>query len=273
MTNRRKFLRVGATACSGLALLGRYSLGAQHKRTIRVALVQFDAVPEQVEANLAKMKRLSTAAADAGARWILFHEGTVADYVGDVGRYAEPVPSGPSTQFMMRIAAARRCYIAFGLSEVDKQRHFITHVFVGPRGLVHRYRKTWIWHARSDDGFRNEWVRYDPGTGPELFELDGIKATCFICADGEAPRCVERARHLRPQVVIYPNNRRELPEFEVFGQRAKEIGAPMLVTNRIGQSWLINCKGGNVVYSAGGEMLAKANREGREEILIHDLVL
>jgi predicted amidohydrolase len=45
----------------------------------------------------------------------------------------------------------------------------------------------------------------------------------------------------------------------------------MLVTNRTGLSWVHDCQGGNVVYSATGEVLAKANREGREEILIHDL--
>jgi predicted amidohydrolase len=84
---------------------------------------------------------------------------------------------------------------------------------------------------------------------------------------------VERARRLPPQVVFYPNNRASLPDFEVFGRRAREIGAPMLVTNRIGQSWMKNCKGGCVVYSASGEVLAKANREGREETLIYDLEL
>ena len=47
----------------------------------------------------------------------------------------------------------------------------------------------------------------------------------------------------------------------------------MLVANRTGQSRKKSCKGGNVVYSANGEVLAKANREGREEILIHDLEL
>ena len=45
----------------------------------------------------------------------------------------------------------------------------------------------------------------------------------------------------------------------------------MLVTNRTGMSWVNNTTGGCVVYSAGGEVLAKANREGREEILMHDL--
>jgi len=114
------FLRVGATAPTGLVLAGCYSLNARNRKTISVARVQFDAVPDQVETNLANMKRLCLAAADSGARWIMFHEGRVSDYVRDVGTYAERVPSGPSTRFMMRIAAARRCYIAFGLSEVDE---------------------------------------------------------------------------------------------------------------------------------------------------------
>ena len=57
------------------------------------------------------------------------------------------------------------------------------------------------------------------------------------------------------------------------GERARRIGAPMLVTNRVGKSWCHDCQGGCVVYSAEGEPLACANREGNEEILIHDLVL
>jgi hypothetical protein len=36
-------------------------------------------------------------------------------------------------------------------------------------------------------------------------------------------------------------------------------------------SWVQGAKGGCVVYSVDGEVLVKANREGREEILIHNL--
>ncbi len=45
----------------------------------------------------------------------------------------------------------------------------------------------------------------------------------------------------------------------------------MLVTNRTGLSWMNDCKGGSIIYSACGQVLASANREGHEEILIHDL--
>ena len=47
----------------------------------------------------------------------------------------------------------------------------------------------------------------------------------------------------------------------------------MLVTNRVGKSWMHQCAGGCVVYSSTGDVLAKANRDGREEILLHHLEL
>ena len=74
-------------------------------------------------------------------------------------------------------------------------------------------------------------------------------------------------------MVFHPNNRRALPEFEKFGARARQIGAPMLVTNRVGASWHIQTQGGCVVYSAQGDVPARAKRKGREEILRYDLKL
>lgn len=237
---------------------------------MKIALIQFDAVPERPEQNLNRMAELVEAAAGQGARWIQFHEGTLCDYSPALEHYAEPVPTGRATQRMSELARRFDCVVSFGLTEVDNGRFFITQVFVGPSGFLYRYRKTWLWREESDTGYRNEWARYDPGTGPELFTVDGIAATCFICADGEAPRCIERAAALRPQVVFYPNNREELP-LEAFAERARWLGAPLLVTNRTGLSWGYDCRGGSTLFSASGAVLAQANREGREEILVCNL--
>ncbi len=174
---------------------------------------------------------------------------------------------------MIALARELGIFICFGVVEQEASRCFITQVFVGPGGFLYRYRKTWLWREPSDEGFRNEWERFDPGTGPELFEIDNVRATCFICADGEASRCIARAAALRPQVVFYPNNRCALPELNVFAARARRIGAPMLVTNRVGKSWLHDCRGGCVLYAADGRPLAEANHSGREEILRFDLHL
>ena len=239
--------------------------------TVRVALVQFDAQPGASARNLEKMSEWVLEAGRHDARWIMFHEGTVTDYVPKLARCAESVPGGTSTRVIGELAKEQDCCISFGLSENSGEKYFMSQVFVGPAGLVHVYRKSWLWRDPSDRGYRNEWARYDPGAGPESFQLDGVGATCFICSDGEAPRCIERARRLKPEVVFYPNNRGSLPEFQVLGRLAQEIGAPMLVTNRIGVSGIRDCKGGCVIYSANGRVLAKSNRAGREELLIHDL--
>jgi predicted amidohydrolase len=233
---------------------------------IPVALVQFDAVPENPEGNLAGIERLTRDAVGLGARWVMFHEGAVCDYTPNLEELAEEVPGGRSTRRMTKLARDLNCHLSFGLSEREGDRYYITQVFVSPDGFTHSYRKTWIWRSETDEGYRNEWARYDPGTGPSLFDFDGVKATCFICADGEAPRCVARAAALRPEIVFYPNNRGGLPD---FGPRAKAIGAPMLVTNRVGRSWSSDCRGGCAIYSSSGRPLARANNEGREEILSH----
>ncbi len=240
-------------------------------RTLRVALVQFDAVPEQPERNLREMERLVRQGVSQGARLVMFHEGTLADYTLKLNEMAERVPDGPACQQISTLARQLRCFISFGLSEQEGDRFYITQAFFGPEGLIHRYRKAWLWREENDQGYRNEHARYDPGPGPERFTIDGIVATCFICADGEAPRCIQRAKALRPQLVFYPNNRGVLPDFPLFGARAKEIGAPMLVTNRVGKSWMYDCKGGCVAFDAEGNVLEKANRQGREEVLMVDL--
>mgnify|MGYP000983731092 CR=1 FL=1 len=260
----------------GVSVLGFSDDAAVQRsdRTFRVALVQFDAVPEQPERNLKEIKRLAKEAVAKGARLVMFHEGTLCDYTPKLAELAEEVPGGRSCQQVAAIAKQLGCYISFGLSERAGDRYYITQVFCGPQGnVVYSYRKAWLWREPSDAGYRNEHARYDPGSGPEAFAIDGIRATCFICADGEAPRCVERAKALRPQLVFYPNNRCGLPDFPVFAKRAKEIGAPMLVTNRTGKSWVWACKGGCVAFDGQGNVQAKANREGREEILMVDLRL
>jgi beta-ureidopropionase len=240
-------------------------------RILRLALIQFNAVPEQIDANLRQMARLTKKAAAQGARWIVFHEGTVCDYTPRLDELAETVPDGRSTRFMLRLAKEKHVTISFGLSEQHQGHFYITQVFVGPAGFIYRYRKTWLWRSADDRSYRNEWARYDPGTGPELFEVDGIKATCFICADGNSARCLERMQRLHPQVAFYPNNRTSLHDPAEYAERARKIGAPLLVPNRVGQSWGNACDGGSIAYGPNGAILARANHDGREEILMCDV--
>jgi predicted amidohydrolase len=267
--HRRDFLKTFVAGGAGISSLAAATSEAT-PRTIPIALVQFDAVPEKIERNLHEVERLTREAVAKGARWVMFHEGTVCDYTPRVKHLAEAVPDGMCTRQVERLTRELNCFVSFGLSEADNGLYHITQVFVGPQGFLYKYRKTWLWRTPHDQGYRDETVRYDPGSGPDRFFIDGVKATCFICADSGAPRCVERARDIAPQVVFFPNNRKMIPQ---FGDLARNIHAPLLISNRVGMSWIAPVEGGCVVYSADGEVLARANRDGKEEILRYDLKL
>jgi predicted amidohydrolase len=276
MANRRNFLKtviVGVAGGTGVAAIGAHKQGGadpqgtEKARTIPVAVIQFDAASGQVDRNLREMERLGAAAAQAGARWILFHELTTCDYVEKADDVVEAVPDGPSTVRMAKVAKRFKCFIAFGLAEAHRGRVYDALVFVGPHGYVYHYRKTWLWHRQKDTSFRDEWSRYDPGAGPQIFAIDGVRATCFICSDGDSARCITEMAALKPRVVFYPNNRESWPSLDVLGKMAKTIQSPLLVANRVGRSVIFDCPGGSAVISAQGEVFAQANRQGREEIL------
>ena len=244
---------------------------------VTVALVQFDALPEQTDTNLAHIDRLTRTAVSAGARWVMFHEATLTDYSPRLTQLAQTVPDGPACQHIAELARQLACFISFGLSEVHHDRFYIAQVFTGPQGYLYHYRKTWLFRKDTDDdGYRNEWAYYDPGDGPVAFEIDGVRATCYICADAASQRCLDRAKALKPQVIFHPLNVRngmDEPKVRQLSAHARYIGAPMLVVNRVGKSWTQDCMGGSTIFSATGDVLIRANRENNEEVLIYNLDL
>jgi len=216
------------------------------------------------------MERLVQQAVSGGAELVMFHELATSDYVDDIDSLAEPIPGGPSCRRMAGLAARLGCHISFGLPEREGPRRHIAYVFLGPDGMVARYRKTWLYKTDADEGFRNEWARYDPGTGPETFEILGMRATSLICADADSPRAVERVRALEPDVIFFPVNR-GAKLFTTYPGIVARMGATTLVANRVGQSHTRDCVGGTAVYDPTGRIIAEANRSGEEEILYHDL--
>lgn len=239
--------------------------------SLRVAAVQFDARPQEPERNLAAMERLARAAAEGGARLVLFHENALLDYGPRVRELAEPVPDGHACRRLAALAAELEVWIGAGLPERDGDRVYVTHAFFGPEGYVASYRKTWLFHSK--DHRRDEWAHFDPGTGPAAFELAGLRTVVLICSDAESRRCLEDLGALDPELVLFPNNRSNLHEPETFANIARRARAPVVLANRGGRSWQYDCNGGSCVLAADGSTLARANRVGREEILICDVPL
>jgi predicted amidohydrolase len=234
---------------------------------LRVAAIQFDARPEEPDHNRAEMQRLARAAAARGAELLLFHENALLDYGPRVRELAEAVPEGPTCRAIEGLARELGVWIGIGLAESEGESVHITQAYFGPAGYVGRYRKSWLFHS-EDDHRRDEWAHFDPGDGPALLEIAGLRTATMICADADSARFVEQVASLEPELVLFPNNRSRLPETSRFTDMVRRLGAPVVLANRSGTSWQYECNGGSAVFAADGRVLARANRVGREEILV-----
>lgn len=241
---------------------------------MKIALIQISTIEEQPKKNLAKIIDFTKQAKSKGAKIIMFHEGTLTDYVSDVNRFAQEVPGGHACKIISELANDLDVYVSFGLIEKEGIRRHITQVFLGPDNFVYKYQKAWLYtttdRIKSIRRHRNEPDDFDPGKGPDIFEIEGIRASCIICNDASAKRSLKILKQLAPQLIFFPNNR-EMWRPNYLQNIAKQIEIPILVTNRVGTSWGEKCEGGCSVYSKTGELLAEANRNGKEEILLFDL--
>lgn len=237
-----------------------------------IALVQIDSVPEQPRENLQKIVAYSKKAAGQGADIIVFHEATLTDYVSDPAKFAEMVPDGPACTVIRELARELGVYISFGLLEQQEGKFFISQVFFGPQNFYYRYRKTNLHQPedkeRAAKRHRDEASYLTPGSGPEVFLIDGLRASCIICADGNSPDVLYQVRTLRPDIVFFPNNRVRWRPDEYWANIAQTVNAPLLITNRVGESWGFSSLGGSSVFSANSKCLARANMAGKEEILL-----
>ncbi len=243
--------------------------------SIRVAAVQMDSPVAEKERNLDAVARLTAEAARREARIVLFHEGVLMDYPDDPRPVAEPVPGGPSTQRLAQIAKDNNVYLGVGMAESENGRLYITQVFCGPEGFVAKYRKTWIWRAEPgsvDYAIRNEIKHYNVGNGPEPFRLGDVRATCLICADGNSDRAWVQAAETDAQIVFWPNNRHRFrPGWLEVMDRARQLGRPLVATNRVGRSGTGICDGGAIIVDGEGRILAHSLHPGQEEIVIADV--
>jgi len=242
---------------------------------MKIALIQIAKIEEQPKINLKKIIKFSKEAAKKGAEIIMFPENTLTDYVRDIDKFAEEIPNGPACKEISKLAEELKVYISFGLIEKDGIHRYITQVFLGPNSFVYKYRKTWIYpttdRIKAIRRHRNEYDHFDTGSGPEIFDIKGLKASCMICADTYSKRCLEVMKQLSPKVIFYPNNREMARPNSEWAKTAKDYNAMLLITNIVGSSWGEKCEGGCYVISKTGEVLAESNVDGKEEILIYDL--
>lgn len=151
------------------------------KAPFKVAAVEFNPEIFEFDHNLVRACEAITEAALAGARLIVLPEAALSGYIyADLEQlqpYLDAVP-GRATDAIGEITAAHQCYVAIGISEIDRATGltYNTGALIGPQGYIGKYRKNGL--NPSDIAW------FVPGnTGYPVFETELGNICMVICYD------------------------------------------------------------------------------------------
>ena len=142
------------------------------KDKIKLALAQISSKRENKSENLQKIEKLTLKAKEQGADLVIFPEMSLTGYVvlDQVYELAETIP-GPSTEKVEALAKQTGMHIIFGMPELSEKTQatvFNTAVFVGPQGLIGKYRKMYL----PTHSVFEEKSYFRPGYEPAAFQTD-----------------------------------------------------------------------------------------------------
>ena len=256
---------------------------------LKLAAIQLDTIPCEVNHNVHKAMNWTRRAFEQGAGFVFLHEGLTADYSPAPMRDGRPLDSAEVFGFAY-LAGHYQGYVALGLNEVFEGRPYISMVFLGPEGVAGVYRKSYLWPNRSQnsryeddfDGFLQSYVPHQEGfrmergvlahgEGTRVLPVGGLRIGCIICADGSQPQAWQTFEQDRPDLIFWQNNRGNVFKPGDAQQHARQLRAPMVVTNRCGFSYHHFQEGGTCIIADDGSVVARANESGEEEMIFADL--
>jgi predicted amidohydrolase len=240
------------------------------KKKIKLALAQISSKRENKKKNLQKIEESTMKAKEQGADLVIFPELSLTGYVlhDQVFELAEVIP-GRSTKRVEELAKKTGMHIIFGmpeLSEITKATIFNTAVFVGPTGLIGKFRKMYL----PTHSVFEEKRYFRPGYQTAAFNTAIGNIGLFICYDIFFPEVCRLTRLKGAELIICisasPAVRRGY--FEILtAARALENTAFLAYVNLVGVEDGLQFWGGSRLVSPTGDLLAKAKYD-EEDLVI-----
>lgn len=240
------------------------------KEKIKLALAQISSKRESKKANLKKIEQITIKAKEQAADLVIFPELALTGYVlhDQIYELAEVIP-GPSTKEIEAVAEKTGVHIIFGmpeLSEKTKATIFNTAVFVGPNGLIGKYRKMYL----PTHSVFEEKRYFRPGYQTAAFNTAIGNIGLSICYDLFFPEVCRLTRLKGAKLVICisasPAVRRGYFELLTVA-RALENTAFLAYVNLVGVEDGLQFWGGSRLISPTGDLLAKAKYD-EEDLVI-----
>jgi predicted amidohydrolase len=240
------------------------------KDKIKLALCQISSKRENKQENLKKIEKLTLKAKQQGADLAIFPELSLTGYVllDQVYELAETIP-GPSTEKVEALAKKTGMHIIFGMPELSEKTQatiFNTAVFVGPKGLIGKYRKMYL----PTHSVFEEKRYFRPGFEPAAFQTDLGNIGLSICYDVFFPEVFRLSRLKGAQLMICisasPAVRRGY--FEILtAARALENTAYLAYVNLAGVEDGLQFWGGSRLVGPTGDVVAKAKYDEEDFVI------
>ena len=240
------------------------------KDKIKLALAQISSKRESKNENLLKIEKLTLKAKQQGADLIIFPEMSLTGYVvlDQVYDLAETIP-GPSTLKIEKLAKQTGMHVIFGMPELSEKTQatiFNTAVFVGPQGLIGKYRKMYL----PTHSVFEEKRYFRPGYQTVSFQTDLGNIGLSICYDVFFPEVFRLTRLMGAQLIVCisasPAIRRNY--FEILtSARALENTAFLAYVNLAGIEDGLQFWGGSRLVCPTGDVAAKAKYDEEDFII------
>lgn len=260
--SRRSFIKAGTRSLGTLALGARripaYAAESAEnnvsKEKVKIAVVQQDSRPGQVERNRRKALAFAEEALKNHADIILFQEELLVGYVDNLKALAEEV-NGPTSRAFQSILSGSESLVLWGLTERKGDKFYISGTLVGAKGVLANYHKTHLWWKAK--GPRHEPSYFEPGNELVTFEVKGYKSGVMICYDGDFPEMTRAYTKLDCSMLFWLNNRGERGHGEV--KKLAENNSMIIATSCVcGVNELgYNCPGGSNITSYDGKLLTE----------------
>jgi predicted amidohydrolase len=240
------------------------------KDKIKLALAQISSKRENKNENFLKIEKLTLKAKEQAADLVIFPELSLTGYVvrDQVYELAETIP-GPTVEKVEALAKKTGMHIIFGMPELSEKTQataFNTAVFVGPSGLIGKYRKMYL----PTHSVFEEKRYFRPGYQTAAFQTDLGNIGLCICYDVFFPEVLRLTRLQGAQLIVCisasPAVRRGY--FEILtSARALENTAFLAYVNLAGVEDGLQFWGGSRLVGPTGDILAKAKYDEEDFVI------
>jgi predicted amidohydrolase len=227
---------------------------------MRIGYVQFDPHFGDKKYNLGRAEELIRGVeADLLVLPELFNSGYLFLYRQEVAKLAEPIPEGPTTQMLLRLAQETGTHLVAGLAEEAGRRLFNSAVLVSPQGWIRSYRKSHL--------FVDEKTFFHPGNSGFLtFDIGQAKLGLMVCFDWIYPESVRILALKGADIICHPANL-VLPYCQrAMVTRCLENGVFAVTANRTGTEKRgeksLTYSGMSQITGPRGEVISSAAPDG-----------